>query len=67
MNYKPVEIQEAIGHSSGIWILSCVQSTTITGLGSMYQAITFLIQCKDEVWCCISIYASPILNIRIHL
>lgn len=33
----------------------------------MYQAITFLIQCKDVVWCCISIYASPILNIRIRL
>lgn len=54
LNYEPVEIQEAWGHSSGIWILSCVENTTITILDNMHKAITFLIQRKEHFYLCIS-------------
>lgn len=67
LNYKPIEIQEARGHFSGIWIHFSAENTTIMILNSMHQAITFLIHRKDEVWRCTFIYASPILNLRIRL
>lgn len=51
LNYGHVEILEARGYFVGSWIFSRVENLTIIVLNSMHPAISFHIQCKDEVWC----------------
>lgn len=59
LGYKPLFLQEANGHSGGIWILSCVNDITVSLTDSIHQAISFSIQKRNVVWHCSVVYASP--------
>lgn len=59
LGYKPLFLQEANGHSGGIWILSCVNDITVSLTDSIHQAISFSIQKRNVARHCSAIYASP--------
>lgn len=67
LGYKPVFIEEARGHSGGIWVLSCRDDLTYSLIHSMSQAITFSIRKKDSMWYCTAAYGSPTFTIRCDL
>nr|KYP52498.1 hypothetical protein KK1_025618 [Cajanus cajan] len=52
LGYTPCFIQEAQGHSGGIWILSCRKDFTYNLVDSMPNAITFTIKKLDIQWTC---------------
>lgn len=60
IGYTPLFIQEAQGHSGGIWVLSCVRDVTFTLIDTMTQAITFEVRVRNAFWYCSAIYASPV-------
>jgi hypothetical protein len=67
LGYSAIFIQEARGHSGGIWVLSCRQDLTFTLISSMVQSITFSISKGMAKWACSAIYASPTYTARIEL
>lgn len=67
LGYKPVFLQEAQGHSKGIWILSAIDDVTFSLVDTTRQTITFSVKRRDVTWYCTTIYASPIFSIRCHL
>ena len=67
LGYKLVFIQEARGHSRGIWILSNSIDLKFTLIDSMSQAITFTISKGIALWYCTAIYGSPVYTIRTSL
>ncbi|MCH86112.1 RNA-directed DNA polymerase (Reverse transcriptase), partial [Trifolium medium] len=67
LGYSAIFIQEARGHSGGIWVLSCRQDLTFTLISSMFQSITFFISKGMAKWACSAIYASPTYTARIEL
>lgn len=52
MGFKPLFLQEAIGHSGGIWILTSIDDVVFTLMDSMRQAIPFSIQKCNKIWFC---------------
>jgi hypothetical protein len=67
LGYKPIFLQEAHGHSGGIWVLSNSSDIVFTLLDSMRQAITFEIKMSNVSWYVSSIYASPLFANRCNL
>lgn len=63
LGFNPLFIQEAVGHSSGIWVLSSVIDITCSLLYSMSQTITFSINNRTVTWYCTTIYGSPAASI----
>lgn len=59
LGYNLVFIEEARGHSSGIWVLSCVDNIMFTLVSSNIQAINFAIRKGNVNWFCSAVYASP--------
>jgi endonuclease/exonuclease/phosphatase family metal-dependent hydrolase len=67
LGYNLVFIQEARGHSGGIWILSNRTDLCFTLIDSISQAITFTISKGLASWCCTAVYGSPVYTIRTSL
>ncbi|WJX93701.1 GPN-loop GTPase qqt1 [Trifolium repens] len=67
LGYNLVFIQEARGHSGGIWILSNRTDLCFTLIDSISQAITFTISKGLASWCCTVVYGSPVYTIRTSL
>lgn len=63
LGFNPLFIQEAVDHSSGIWVLSSVIDITCSLLYSMSQTITFSINNRTVTWYCTTIYGSPAASI----
>lgn len=62
--YEVVAIEEAIGHSSGLWVLSSDNRISISILESNAQAVTICIKCGRAKWVCSLVYASPTPSTR---
>lgn len=56
-----------MGHSGGLWILSCDSNSDYTLIDNMHQAITFQVTRRTDVWYCSFIYASPLFTNRCRL
>lgn len=67
LNYKPLFLQEAHGHSGGIWVLSCCDDVSFALVDSCFQAITFSIKRRNVLWNCTAVYASPTPSVRDEL
>lgn len=67
LGFKPLFIQEVIGHAGGIWVLSCIDDIVVSITDSMHQAIAFSVKRRDTVWYCTAIYASPIFSVCCNL
>lgn len=65
--YKPIFIQEARGHSGGIWVLSNRDDIIFDLVYSTHQAITLSIRKQNVVWYCSAVYASPVFTSRCEL
>lgn len=50
--YKPVFVQEAQGHSRGIWVLSCIQNIQFVLVDQFTQSVTFRLQRRNVSWFC---------------
>lgn len=64
LGYKPLFLQEASGHSGGLWVLSNSPDTTFTLVESMNQAITFSVNRRSDTWFCTFLYASSTFTNR---
>lgn len=60
-------VQEARGHSGGIWILTCKDDLACSLIDNNQQVITFSIQRRNVKWFCSAVYASPIYSVRSNL
>lgn len=67
LGYKPLFLQEARGHSGGIWVLSCCVDVSFSLIDTSFQAITFSVHKRNVTWCCTATYASPIPFVRAEL
>lgn len=67
LGYKLLFLHEAVGHSGGLWILSCDSNSDYTLIDNMHQAITFQVTRRTDVWYCSFIYASPLFTNRCRL
>lgn len=67
LGYKPLFLQEARGHSGGLWVLANTSDTSFALVDSMQQAITFSVNRRSDTWYCSFIYASPIFANRCRL
>jgi hypothetical protein len=68
LGYNLVFIQEAMGYSGGIWILSNRNDLQFTLINSIPQAITFMVSKGGLAsWYCTAVYGSPIYTIRTSL
>lgn len=67
LGYNPLFLQEARGHSGGLWVLSNSPETTCTLVDTMNQAITFSVSRRTTTWYCSFIYASPVFANRCRL
>lgn len=67
LGYKLIFIQEARGHSRGIWVLSCKEDLVFSLIDSMFQAITFSVSKGNFSWFISAVYASPIFSVRCDL
>ncbi|KHN28814.1 hypothetical protein glysoja_009456, partial [Glycine soja] len=59
LGYSSLFIQEAQGHSRGIWILTIRMDVNFSLVESMPQSITFVIKKLTCHWYCTSVYTSP--------
>lgn len=64
LGYKPLFLQEARGHSGGLWVLSNSTATTFTLVDSMQQAITFSVSRRNDSWHAPS-YMLPLLLLTV--
>lgn len=63
--YSMVVVEEAQGHSGGIWVLKNDGSNfTCQVLSSMHQCITLTISRRNRSWACSGVYASPVYSRR---
>ena len=67
MGYEPVAIEEAQGHSGGLWILSSTSGISYSVVDSCSQAITVEISKANRKWVLTAVYASPIPVLRENL
>lgn len=68
MDYKCVAVEEAQGHSGGVWALvnkSC--NTCVNVIDSTPQCITLELVNNGASWSCSGVYASPNYNLRCGL
>nr|KYP76168.1 Transposon TX1 uncharacterized [Cajanus cajan] len=68
MGYSPLSIQEARGHSGGIWALG-KDNSDIHGrvVESHPQAITIQLSSNGLTWCCTGVYGHPVPRVRENL
>lgn len=67
LGYNLIFVQEARGHSGGIWILTNRDDLTFNLIDSSFQAITFSISKGNASWYVSAVYASPIFSVRCAL
>lgn len=66
--YSLVAMEEAQGHSGGIWVMKSSGSVyAIIVRDTMHQAITINISRGQHTWACTAVYASPVYSLRCHL
>jgi hypothetical protein len=64
LGYQKVEIQQARGYASGIWILSNSSLYSFSVIDNCSQAITLRISFGARSWVCSIVYASSIPSTR---
>jgi endonuclease/exonuclease/phosphatase family metal-dependent hydrolase len=66
--YEKIEIQEAQGHSGGIWAIQRRGGGfSVTVVDKMHQCVNFVITKGNDKWLCSEVYASPIFTLRAAL
>ncbi|XP_019434885.1 PREDICTED: uncharacterized protein LOC109341431 [Lupinus angustifolius] len=65
LGYQECDIVEAYGHSSGIWVLSCIDSaSSYTCIDKCSQAISIRVHYGMYSWICSAVYTSPSWSMR---
>lgn len=65
--YVAIMIEEAKGHTVGIWALTCVGGPyCFQVIESMTQCISLEVIRGSKKWLCTGVYASPTYNTRCH-
>ncbi|KAF7835740.1 ribonuclease H [Senna tora] len=59
VGYEAIAVNEASGHSGGIWVMSNLPKDEFEILLSTAQAITFKLGRNDKTWAVTSVYGSP--------
>ncbi|MCH80273.1 RNA-directed DNA polymerase (Reverse transcriptase) [Trifolium medium] len=65
VGYDKIEVQEAQGHSGGIWAMKRRGSEfNFTSVSTMHQCVSFIVSKGNNKWLCSGVYASPIVTVR---
>ncbi|KAL4328991.1 hypothetical protein AHAS_Ahas13G0255400 [Arachis hypogaea] len=64
LGYTPIHIEEAHGHSGGIWVLSAWLGVSCNVVAASLQVVCVEFSNGGFSWVCAAIYASPVPSIR---